>query len=498
MSAPSTTRRRTAPMLSKSRYIAGRQCHLRLWYDCYSPELASEPDDATLARFEADHEVGAYARRRYPGGRLVEAEYWDRDGALAATAALLGGRRLPALYEAAFVHQGVFVRVDVLARATRGRWDLVEVKSSSTLKDAYFEDVAIQAWVLEGADLHLHRVGVLTLNRDYVHDGGTLDLDALFVFHDLTSRYRALRPELAANVAQLQKMLTRKRPPAIAPGAHCFEPYECACYAHCTRDLTFPAHPLDELPRLHASRRQQLVDLGVQSVAEIPADFPLNPLQARVRDCVQRGTHFASADLARTLAGASKPLRYLDFETFMPAIPLFRGTRPFDAIPFQFSVHEQRGRRLTQHEYLHEQASDPREPLAVALLEALGDKGAICTWSAYERRVIGQLAADLPRLRKPLSALLARLWDLLPVVREHYYHPDFHGSFSIKSVLPVLVPDLGYDDLAIADGGMAAVAYVQALRTEDATERARTFADLRAYCARDTLAMVRLRAALLA
>ncbi len=164
---------------------------------------------------------------------------------------------------------------------------------------------------------------------------------------------------------------------------------------------------------------------------------------------------------------------------------------------FQFSVHTQyEDGNVTHTEYLHTDASDPREPLAQALLQALGNEGSICVYTSYEREVIGRLAEALPDLASALLALLDRIWDLHPVVKNNYYHPEFRGSFSIKKVLPAVVPEMGYDELEISEGGMASIRYEQALRSDDWVEREEIFRALREYCAQDTMAMVALRKAL--
>ena len=226
-------------------------------------------------------------------------------------------------------------------------------------------------------------------------------------------------------------------------------------------------------------------------------DFPLTPLQRIVRRTVRESRPLVHDDLPSALASVVSPVRYLDFETFSPAIPRFAGTRPYDAIPFLFSVHtEHDGSPLGHVDYLHDHDDDPRRRLAERLIAVLGYEGTICTYSGYERRVLWSLAEALPDLADAVGAIETRLFDLLPVVRGCYYHPRFRGSFSIKSVLPVLVPEMGYDDLEIADGQTAAVRYARALAITDRQERQHTFTDLRAYCARDTLAMVRLRRAL--
>ena len=191
------------------------------------------------------------------------------------------------------------------------------------------------------------------------------------------------------------------------------------------------------------------------------------------------------------------PLHYLDFETFSPAIPRFAGTRTYDAIPFLFSVHVERDGQPTEHiDYLHDGSDDPRPRIAERLIDALGQEGSICVYSPYEGRVLQDLIDALPEHEAALEKIKARLFDLLPVVRSSYYHPEFRGSFSIKSVLPAMVPGAGYENLAIADGQTAAAHYALALKSTEAAEREQTFEALRAYCKQDTLAMVELRRAL--
>jgi len=191
------------------------------------------------------------------------------------------------------------------------------------------------------------------------------------------------------------------------------------------------------------------------------------------------------------------PVYHLDFETLAPAIPRFAGTRPYDSIPFQFSAHvEQADGTVSHTEYLHGDSSDPREPLALALLDALGETGSICVYTGFEARVIRDLAAALPELAPRLEALPERIWDLHPVIRNNYYHPGFRGSFSIKQVLPALIPQMSYDKLEIGDGALASISYEQALQSGDPAEKQRIFRALREYCGQDTLALVRLRGVL--
>ena len=487
----------TKPSLSKSRFMSGSQCHLRLWYETHARELASPPDDNLQAIFDTGHEVGELACKRHPGGHLIAHDYLHTDEALDETRRILTTGRAPALFEAAFRHQGVLVRVDILERLPEGGWGLIEVKSATRLKDTFVLDAAVQLWVLRGAGLDVREAGVLTLDREYVYEGGALDLDALFRLHPVLDSATKLQDAVSAHVPEMQSMLAGPEAPDIDPGEHCFSPYACPYHAHCTRGVARPDHGLDELPRLAPTRRSQLEASGIDEIRNVPEDFPLNDLQRVVRRSIREGRGLMHGDLQGQLASLEGPVRYLDFETFAPAIPRFSGTRPYDAIPFLFSVHVERNGGTLEHiDHLHEGSDDPRPRLAERLLDALGRTGTICTYSNYERRVLRDLAAALPERAAALGAIQARLFDLLPVVRNNYYHSAFRGSFSIKRVLPALVPESGYDDLSIADGQTAAARYVAALGSADSAERRRTFEELRAYCERDTRAMVELRRAL--
>lgn len=381
---------------------------------------------------------------------------------------------------------------------TPGGWNLVEVKSGTKFKEGVHDiDVAIQLWVLRGAGLVVEDAGLLTLNRDYVYDGIVIDLNRLFVLHECTAIANRLQPEVEQNVESIMAMLNASAAPVVQPGEQCFKPYDCPYYAHCTRELASLEHPLSELPRIGTGSLQRLNANGVVEIPQVPEDYPLTSLQERVRRAVVSQTEYISQRLESALYDIRYPVYYLDFETFMPAIPRYAGTRPYETIPFQYSLHvEYTNGRIEHVEYLHEEDTDPREPLTVALIRALGEEGTICVYSGYEKQIFRALAATFPQYSDSLQAILDRLWDLLPVVREHYYHPDFHGSFSIKKVLPVLVPELGYDNLAIQDGQTAGLAYQKGLIESDAAARQRIFTDLRAYCGMDTEAMLRLREAL--
>jgi hypothetical protein len=249
---------------------------------------------------------------------------------------------------------------------------------------------------------------------------------------------------------------------------------------------------------LHASAAEELEELGIASIHDIPDDFELTEIQRRA-DCVQTGKPWFSPELGEVLSGLKYPLYFADFETVCPALPRFAGMHPYGHIVFQFSVHTVRepGAEPEHHEFLATDASDPRREFFSSLCHALGETGSIVVYSSFESQRLSELAAWLPEHAAPINAIQARLFDLLPVVREHAYHPAFAGSYSIKSVLPALVPEMTYEGMQVANGQDAGLAWESLVRGRlDSGERERIREALLAYCALDTLAMVRLLDAL--
>lgn len=485
-----------APRLSKSKFLSGLQCHKRLYLEIHQPFLATKPDAATQAMFEMGTAVGELARSRFPGGVLVTAGYRQSEAALEQTATLIQDLTVPAIFEAAFLHGGVLIRADVLERVPSaegepGGWRLIEVKSSTRVKDIHLEDLAVQSEVIQGAGLTLVSVGLMHINTSYLYREGAVDLTELFAIQDLSEAVAQRRAEVPGRLAEMTRMLLQAQAPAIEPDHHCHTPYDCSFWDHCTKDK--PDRWIHYLP---GSKQVvgELTRQGVTTIDEIPAGTKLSPVQRRVKENVE----WTSAKLGPLLKAVQYPVHHLDFETVMLAVPRFSETRPYQALPVQWSNHiEQATGALSHEEFLHKDVGDPRMVLAESLLKSLGEKGSICVYSPYERSILEQLAVAIPSLKPALLRLVGRLWDLFPIIRDHYYHPAFGGSYSIKSVLPAMVPSLAYDDLAIKEGGHAASQYYRMVFVEtDWVERASIEEALLRYCERDTLAMVELRRAL--
>jgi hypothetical protein len=484
---------RSSYRLSKSRYLSGLQCHKRLYLEIHAPALATKPDAATQAILDMGTDLGELARRRFPGGRLITAGYRQSQEALEQTAALIQDPTVPAIFEGAFQFNHVLIRVDALERVGvnelgQPTWRLVEVKSSTKVKATHVDDLTIQSYVLEGIGLALVDICLMHVNTHYVFDGRHLDLDQLFAIRSLTETVRPRLPEVEARLSAMQAMLEEMSAPAIAPDEHCQSPYECPFWSHCTQEK--PARWIYHLPG-SSKTVAQLRELGVETIDDIPDHVALTPVQRRVME----NREWVGEGLRSALESIVYPVHHLDFETFMPAVPKFVDTRPYQVIPTQWSNHiEQLDGTLDHAEYLCRDGRDPREELAVTLLKSLGQEGSICVYSSYERSVLERLADDFPSLRQDLKRVIARLWDLHVIIRDHYYHPAFEGSYSIKAVLPAVVPSLSYADLAIRDGGVAACEYSRMVfAVSDWIEKARIEEALLRYCERDTLAMVELR-----
>ena len=479
--------------ISKSRFVAGVQCLKRLYLQVHQPELAAEKEAADEAIIEQGREVGLLARQLFPGGVEVDVSR-GLDEAIRTTRDLVANRDVPAIFEGAFEHGGVLVKTDILQRRRRNQWRLVEVKSSSDLKDRHLWDVAIQSRVMSGSGLNLSSVNLMHVNRGYVFQGGSVDPKQFFRIRNINRKIAKLDDKLTAQLLAELSTVSMPAAPEIAPGRHCTNPVTCEFYDRCN-----PPRPDDHigyLPRIYASAVEKLEEMGIESIRDIPEDFELSEIQRRACTSVQTGQPWYGPGLGKELENLKYPLRSMDFESINPAIPRFPGMHPYEQIPFQWSVHVQKepGAAPEHHEFLATDASDPRPEFSSTLCDALGDSGSIVVYKQqFESARLAELAAWLPEFAGRIEGIQHRLFDLLPVVRNHVYHPAFAGSYSLKSVLPALVPDLTYEGMQVANGQDAGLAWESLVHGGlDSHERDRIRTALLDYCGQDTLALVAL------
>ena len=386
------------------------------------------------------------------------------------------------------------IRVDALifelgtTSQTAGVYDLYEIKSSTTIKKDHEHDLAFQAVLLESL-LPLRDTYILHIDRNYLH-GQQLDLDAFFIIENMADRVEKRRDEV---IALRQDALRVSQMPEPNPEYACTRPGSCPCPDLCHPHL--PPYPIYHLPYL-GKKALTLRDMGVLAIEEIPTGFPLSSRQHQHVDAVRKGGPIINAQSIQTsLAEMQYPLYFLDYETFNPAVPIFPGYQPYEHIVFQFSLFEveKPGAELQHYEALIADGRDPAPLIVQALVEHVGFEGSIVVWNqSFEAGRNRDLARHCPEYAEQLLAINERLFDLMLIFRDgHYVHPDFNGSASLKAVLPVLCPDLGYKNMAIPDGETAMLTwYWLQSGVIPPEERQKTIEAMKAYCKMDTYGMV--------
>jgi len=453
------------------------------------PELADAEDEQQEATYQRGTEVGDLARQLFPGGANAQGEDpWHSAASVKRTEKMLPVYSV--IYEAAFMHEGVLCAVDMLVRKGN-KYYAYEVKSTSEVKPQHVMDAALQYWVLKGCGLNIADFSIVYLNTKYERNG-PLHIDQLFTATSVLDEITKQQKNIAKQVEALKGVVKSKTAPEMEIGPHCEDPYPCNFMGHCWKD--FPEE--DHVFTLSYGPGWELFEEGYRHLNDIPEDYPLKDRPAFQLKHYRSGeVHHDAKQLEVFKKKVKYPLYFLDFETFQPPVPPFDKCRPYQQIPFQFSLHiQQKEGALLQHvAYLGNGADDPREGLMIKMIESIGTKGTLVAWNVpFERSRIAEMAKQFPQYAKPLEQINARWVDLMePFKARHYYHPDFEGSASIKKVLPVLVPDMRYDTLEIGDGGMASMRYAQ-LPFMDESTRNQTREALLTYCHQDTLAMVKI------
>lgn len=484
--------------LSKSKLLSFRQCPKRLWLELNKPELNEDPAETTAA-FNIGHQVGAVARRIFDPkgtGTLIDAQSQGFAKALERTKASLGTPQ--PIFEAGFSASGGIAFADVMLpikRKGRLEWRMVEVKSSTSVKDYHRDDAAIQAFVSREAGVPLVSISIAHIDNSWTYAGDGR-YNGLLVEQDLTDEAFDRAAEVKTWLHDAHDVASQSREPMIKTGAHCSAPFNCGFAAYCRGKEPQAHHSADVLPRISKKIRSYMDDNKVIELKDIPDEL-LNPLQQRVKNHTLSGKTFFNAKGAVTdLAAHKLPVLFLDFETITFAVPIWKGTRPYQQIPFQFSLHHlTRSGKLEHKSFLHLDGTDPSRPFAKALVEACGSTEPVFVYNMqFEKSRLGELGERFPAMRNALTAIADRLVDLLPVARDHYYHVDQKGSWSIKAVLPAVVPDLTYESLEeVQDGGLAMSAFTEAIDPATTAERkARLEVSLLDYCKLDTYAMVRI------
>jgi hypothetical protein len=481
--------------ISKSGFLAGLQCPKLLWCRCNAQQLFPPVDSMTQFTLDQGHQVGSLARTLYSGGRAVGDGSSDLERALRGTREAVLERR--PLFEPAFTYAGGLARVDILNPIGRDDWELVEVKSEVEMKDINLQDVAFQAFLLAGSGLSIRRCTLMHLDRNYIRRGD-FDPERLFVRRDVTPQAMELSRSIEDGLEEMQKTVGQRTCPETDIGAHCDAPFQCPLREQCWAFL--PEHSVLDLYR-GKKRGFDLLIRGFTRISDIPESEPLTAIQQVQKQAVlDGGPHIEQEPIRRFLRQIRFPAYFLDFETFQMALPPYEGTRPWQQIAFQFSLHVLPAleAKPEHHMFLAEGAQDPRPQFLGRLRELLGSAGSIVAYNAqFEKRVLRECCDHLPDYADWLREIDKRFVDLLiPFKAFRYYHPEQRGSASMKAVLPALVGD-SYDGLEIQEGGTASLEFCRVtFGNVSESEKARVRRNLEVYCTQDTMGMVKIVRAL--
>jgi len=482
--------------LSKSLYTRGLQCVKSLWLKKYNRDVLTPPDASTEAIFETGNLVGDLACQLFPNGVEISYEGTTFEDKIVMTQDLIN-QGIKHIYEATFKFEGILVMVDILTIEN----DIVtinEVKSSTEVKDVYVDDASIQYYVLNGLGYEVKRVNIIHINNTYVR-GDALEIDKLFSIVDVTHEVLEKQCNIPSHLKEFKKYLDDKEnEPCIDIGKHCSDPYECDAMEYCwSKQKQIPAYSIFNLSRLKSEKKFELYKNGILHFHQITdiSSFSLSQ-QIQITSELQQKEIINQEAIQSFLSTLTYPVYHLDFETFQQPVPLWKGINPFMQIPFQYSIHIDYGNGRVEHkEFLGDENSDPREALAKQLVEDIPLHVTVLAYNmGFEKGVIRKLSESFPALHVKLMSIHDNIKDLMtPFQTKDYYHPNMKGSYSIKQVLPSLVPEMekAYKELSLVHhGGEAMQTFANLPKMDEKTREAYRKALLE-YCKLDTLAMVK-------
>ncbi|MBK9391752.1 MAG: DUF2779 domain-containing protein [Bacteroidetes bacterium] len=476
--------------LSKSTFVRGCNCTKSLYLYKKHSELITDIDEKQQAIFDSGHDIGRLAQELFPNGTDAKPENPSEFPLAVALTRKLMDEGCNIIYEAAFQYDGVLAATDILVR-DGNNWSAYEVKGSTKVKEEYFSDTALQYYVITNSGRSLKDFSVIHLNNQYVKRG-SLEVEKLFKMTSVKNEVETMQEFVKKKIIELKNIIQLNEVPKIKIRSYCRDPYECEFIDHCWDHIP-KEHSVFTLNRIGASAFE-MVEAGILTLDQIPTNYKLAKSPAFQLQYFKSGAILIEKkEISDFLGQFLYPLYFFDFETYMMAVPEFDFSRPYQQIPFQYSLHVLRSENheLEHFEFLGDGFHDPRAELIKKMIIDLGVNGSIITYnSSFEKTRLKELAEDFPQFAHPIESIINRIVDLMkPFQSRWYYHPGFEGSYSIKNVLPVLVPDLNYSSMEIQEGGTASLVY-SLLRDQDSDTRIVQRKQLLDYCRLDTLAMV--------
>ena len=480
--------------LSKSTFIRGLQCEKSLYLYKKHYKL-KDPISSTLqAVFDQGNQVGLLAQELFSGGvdsspsshfRMMEAviktkEFLERGESI--------------IYEATFTYNEVLAALDLLVKDDEG-WKAYEVKSSTSVSKTYIKDAAIQYYTIVNSGIDLKDISIVHVNNNYVLEGD-LDINKLFTIESVKERVLDYLPAIPNEVSRLKKVLELDSSPKLDIGEHCFEPYDCDFKGTCWKHI--PDYSVFDISGLNKDKKFDLYNQGTITIDQI--DLLNTKLSAnqvlQINSEVNGDSHLDNEKITNFINNFNYPLYYLDFETISPSVPKYQGTKPYQKVLFQYSLHvkQSENSELVHKEYLADPNKDPRIEFIEQLINDCGSSGDILVYNiSFERGRLNELIEQFPNYKSSLQSIVLRLKDLMiPFQKKWYYTPEMKGRYSIKNVLPALVPELTYSTLNINEGGMASSIFLSMVNNTFKGDELSARKDLKEYCRLDTFAMVKI------
>jgi hypothetical protein len=482
--------------LSKSLYTKGIQCPKALWLKKYKPNVLTSPDESALAVFDTGNIVGDFACNIFPNGKEVPFSK-NYDEMIAITKQWLENG-VENIYEATFNFFGILVMVDILT-IQNNEISIYEVKSSTEVKDIYLHDVSIQYYVLKNLGFKIKSANVIHINNEYIRSD-ELDISQLFKIVDVTNDVISMQSNIPNILKEFERYLEdRENEPNIDIGKHCNNPYECDAKNYCWKiQRQIPDYSIFNIFNLGSKKQVELYDRGIINIDDVPHDFGMTSIQAQAVENYKSNITFIDKENIKSfLQNLTYPIYHLDFETYQQAIPLYKGLKPFEQIPFQYSLHiEYEDGTLKHKEFLAQDGVDSRYELALKLCEDIPSDVTVLAYNmSFEKGVIKKLANSYPELENHLLTINENIQDLMILFQKKWYvTPSMQGSYSIKYVLPSLVPEFekSYKELdGVQNGSQAMNAFANMSKLIE-TDKQKMRKSLLEYCKLDTLAMVKI------
>ena len=456
-------------MLSKSKFILGQQCVKSFWFDINNIEPTNPTDEAAEARLSAGNEVGEISKTIFPDGKDVPYLPGEPDKMFEITKQLID-EGITSIYEASFIHDDIFIRVDLMHKTKNG-WNIYEVKSSSSIKSYHEYDASIQWHVLKNLKIvDLNEVFIVTLNNKYLKQKA-IDPIKFFNIQPVTQIAEENKLEVEKKVKELKEIAIMSDEPKINIGAHCKKPHGCKYLNKCWPENIDDIDSVFNFYRLNLNKKLKLYEKGIDTFGKLKDKNSLSSIQKLQIEAHETNAPVINKDKISSFIDKVKyPISYFDFETFTDAVPIYDKQRPHMQMPFQYSMHIQSSKDEVldindpHPEFIANHLEDPRQQIAKSLISNFPKQGTIMAYNeSFEKGCIKTLAKFCPDLENELLDLNDRFLDLIiPFRGGAYYDENFYGSFSIKKVLPALCPNdknLDYKSLEISNGGLASSSY---------------------------------------